>query len=140
MRPTPALKRSKGSPVVTARVVIGVAMDPNATGAVLASKHTAAAKNGENPRPVSMVAATATGVPNPAQPSMNAPKAKAMSIICRRPSSVRWPMESFKILNFPLSSVTRYSRIAENTTHPMGKSPKAAPYNTEEKSRPNGIR
>src|SRR5674476_1210406 len=36
MRPTPALSRSSGSPVVTASVVIGIPMDPNATGAVLA--------------------------------------------------------------------------------------------------------
>src|SRR6266480_2453476 len=89
MRATPALNRSRGNPVVTARVVIGVAMEPNATGAVLAIKQTAAAKNGENPRPVSIVAATATGVPNPAQPSTNAPKAKATSIIWSRPSSVK---------------------------------------------------
>ena len=36
-----------------------------------------------------MAAATATGVPNPAAPSTNAPKAKAISSACRRGSSVR---------------------------------------------------
>ena len=86
---TPALKLCRGSPVVARRVRIGVAIDPKATGAVFAIKQTAAARNGENPRPVSIVAATATGVPNPAHPSINAPKANATSIICRRPSSVK---------------------------------------------------
>ena len=33
-----------------------------------------------------MAAATATGVPNPAAPSMNAPNAKAISSACRRRS------------------------------------------------------
>src|SRR5437016_8669693 len=45
MRLTPALSRSMGSLAVTASVVIGVAMDPKATGAVFASKQTAAAVN-----------------------------------------------------------------------------------------------
>src|SRR5438477_4767566 len=36
MRPTPAARRSNGRPVVFASVTIGMAMDPNATGAVLA--------------------------------------------------------------------------------------------------------
>src|SRR3989304_3626540 len=70
IRPTPALSRSSGRPVVMASVVIGVAMDPKATGAVFASRQTAAAVNGENPSPASIDAATAPGVPNPAQPSM----------------------------------------------------------------------
>jgi hypothetical protein len=43
IRPTPALSRSMGSPVVPARVVIGIAREPNATCAVFASRHTAAA-------------------------------------------------------------------------------------------------
>ena len=42
---------------------MGMPMEPNATGAVFANKQTAAAINGVNPRPVSIVAATATGVP-----------------------------------------------------------------------------
>src|SRR5438552_16942364 len=91
IRPTPALRRSKGSSVVALRVRMGVPIDPNATGAVLANKQTAADKNGENPRPVSIVAATATGVPNPAQPSINAPNANATSIIRTRPASLGRP-------------------------------------------------
>src|SRR5436190_5849370 len=35
IRPTPALKLCRGRPVVALRVRIGVAIDPNATGAVL---------------------------------------------------------------------------------------------------------
>src|SRR5690348_17024360 len=65
MRPTPALNRSSGRPVVTASVVTGIAMEPKATGAVFASRQIAAALKGLNPNPVNMAAATATGVPNP---------------------------------------------------------------------------
>ncbi len=43
MRPTPALKRSRGRPVVTASVVMGMPMEPKATGAVLANRQMAAA-------------------------------------------------------------------------------------------------
>ena len=43
MRPTPALRRSIGKPVIAVSVTIGVPMEPNATGAVLASKQIPAA-------------------------------------------------------------------------------------------------
>src|SRR5205085_94160 len=72
IRPTPALRRSSGRPVVRARVVIGIAMEPNATGAVLARRQMAAALNGSKPSPTSIAEATATGVPNPAAPSTKA--------------------------------------------------------------------
>ena len=36
--------------------------------------------------------------------------------------------------------MTRYNRIAEKTTHPIGNSPNAAPYVTDENSIPTGIR
>jgi len=107
MRPTPALKRSTGKPVVNASVVIGIAIDPNATGAVFASRQIAAALNGSNPSPTSIAEATATGVPKPAAPSTNAPNAKAISSACKRESLVRWPMESFSNSNFPVSRVMR---------------------------------
>src|SRR5437667_12734486 len=94
IRPTPALNRSKGRPVVALSVRIGVAIDPKATGAVLASRQTASDVNGENSRPVSIVAATATGVPKPAPPSIKAPNAKATTIIARRPSTVILPVET----------------------------------------------
>ena len=54
-----------------------------------------------------MAAATATGVPNPAAPSMKAPKAKPMSTACSLRSSLSEPMESLMISNLPVSTVTR---------------------------------
>jgi len=54
-----------------------------------------------------MAAVTATGVPNPAAPSKNAPKLNAISSSCRRRSSVMWAIESCSTLNEPLSSVSR---------------------------------
>jgi hypothetical protein len=42
-RPTIALSGMTGSPVTFARVVIGIPMDPKATGAVLASRQMPAA-------------------------------------------------------------------------------------------------
>ncbi len=39
IRPTTPLTRSTGSPVTAASVMTGMPMEPNATGAVLASKH-----------------------------------------------------------------------------------------------------
>ena len=107
MRPTPALKRISGRPVIPASVTIGIAMDPNATGAVFASRQMAAAWNGEKPRPASMAAATATGVPNPAAPSRNAPNAKAISSVCKRGSRVRLRSECLMASNLPVSSVSR---------------------------------
>ena len=52
-----------------------------------------------------MAAATATGVPKPAQPSRKAPKAKAMSRACMRLSEVMEPMESLMISNLPVVTV-----------------------------------
>src|SRR6185369_675111 len=68
--PTFALRTPKGRLVTPARVTSGVPIAPNATGDVLAIKQMAAAWKGENPRPLSIAAATATGVPNPEAPSM----------------------------------------------------------------------
>src|SRR5487761_2696501 len=79
MRPTLAESGPRGNPVTVDSMIRGVPMEPNATGDVFASRQRLAAKNGRNPRPVSIAAATATGVPNPAAPSMNAPNAKAIS-------------------------------------------------------------
>ncbi len=87
-----------------------------------------------------MAAATATGVPNPAAPSMNAPNAKAISSACKRRSAVRLPIESLMISNCPVSTVIRYSRIAVKTTQPMGNSPKAAPKAVALATCPAGMR
>jgi hypothetical protein len=43
MRPMPALSLANDSPVVLAKVIAGMPIDPNATGAVFASRQIAAA-------------------------------------------------------------------------------------------------
>ena len=53
-------------------------MAPKATVAVLANSAMAAEVSGEKPRPISMAAHTATGVPKPAAPSKKAPKQKGI--------------------------------------------------------------
>jgi hypothetical protein len=50
---------------------------------------TPAARSGRNPRPISIAAEIATGVPNPAAPSMNAPNEKAIRSAWIRRSSAR---------------------------------------------------
>jgi hypothetical protein len=59
-------------------VTIGIAIAPNATGAVFATSASEAALMGRNPRPISMTELMATGVPKPASASISAPKQKAM--------------------------------------------------------------
>ena len=113
MRPTHCDSVSSSMPVVPANVTTGIPMEPKATGAVFASRQMPAAKNGEKPSPVSMAAATATGVPKPAAPSTNAPNANAISIACRRRSFVSPPIESLMTSKLPVSSVTRYSTTAQ---------------------------
>ena len=113
IRPTHCDSVSSSMPVVPASVTTGMPIEPKATGAVFASKQMPAAKNGENPSPVSIAAATATGVPKPAAPSTNAPNANAISIACSRRSFVRPPIESLMISNLPVSSVMRYSTTAQ---------------------------
>src|SRR6185369_10302298 len=63
--PTIAPKVSLDSPDTLPRVSIGVAMAPNATGAVLAVSASTAAFNGLNPSAISITEVTATGVPKP---------------------------------------------------------------------------
>src|SRR5712692_3358271 len=48
--------------------------------------------------------AMATGAPNPAAPSMNAPKQNATSKTCRRRSAVIPATDSFMISNWPVST------------------------------------
>ena len=77
-RPTIPPRSSSGSSVWAASVTIGVAIEPNATGAVLPISESAAALSGEKPIASSITVVIATGVPKPARPSISAPKAKAM--------------------------------------------------------------
>ena len=79
IRPVIALKRSFGRPEICARVMIGIPMEPKATGAVFPSRHNTAAWNGGNPRPASIAAETATGLPKPAEPSMSELNENAIS-------------------------------------------------------------
>ena len=67
--------------------MIGMPTAPKATGAVLASRQTAAARIAENPIAMSITAVMATGAPKPANASSSAPKEKAMMIACTRGSS-----------------------------------------------------
>ena len=75
------------APIVNASIevtcpatIIGTPKAPNATGAVFAIRHNPAAYNGLNPRPTKIAAVIATGAPNPAAPSKNAPNAKPIKI------------------------------------------------------------
>ncbi len=68
-------------------------MAPKATGAVLATRATTAARTGSKPRATSMTALMATGAPNPASASRRAPKQKAMTRAWMRGSSERRPKE-----------------------------------------------
>jgi hypothetical protein len=94
---------------------------------VFASKQMLAAKNGRNPKPTSIAAAMATGVPKPAAPSMNAENANAIKSACTGWLVVKPESDVFMISNFPVSTVNRYSRIAVKTIQPIGSSPFAAP-------------
>ncbi|MNZ48820.1 hypothetical protein D3C78_665730 [compost metagenome] len=87
-RPTiwPISKLSR--PVTCPATRIGMPIAPNATGAVLTIRHRPAAYNGLKPSPTSSAAVIATGAPNPAAPSRNAPKQKPTISICRRWSGV----------------------------------------------------
>ncbi len=78
-----------------------------------------------------MAPETATGAPNPAAPSMNAPKEKAINSACNRRSLVRPPTESLMISNFPVSTARRYSMIELKTIHAIGKRPNAAPSSVD---------
>ena len=94
-----------GSVVISLRVMIGTAIAPNATGAVFATSATEAARIGLKPRPMSMTAEIATGVPKPASASISAPKQKAMRIACTRWSSETVPNERRRTAKCPLSTV-----------------------------------
>ena len=67
--------------------MIGIAIAPKATGAVLATSATAAALIGLKPSAISITAVIATGVPKPASASSSAPKQKAMITAWTRWSS-----------------------------------------------------
>ena len=104
MRPEVALIASTSSPVISARARIGVPIAPQATGAVLAIRQSRAAWNGRNPRPTRNAAEIATGAPNPAAPSRNAPNEKATSTAWSRRSPESRAIEAFITSNWPVAT------------------------------------
>ena len=116
-----------GSPVTSARVVIGMAIAPNATGAVSATRATAAALMGEKPRPTRIAPQIATGVPKPASASSSAPKQKAIMTTCTRWSSDTLENAARSDLKCPVASVMLKIQRALMTIHMIGKKPKTAP-------------
>ena len=86
--------------------MIGVPSAPKATGAVLAMSDKPDAASGEKPRPISMAAVTATGVPKPAAPSKNAPSENAMNRSCSRRSLLIAPIDRCRTANSPFSFVS----------------------------------
>jgi hypothetical protein len=117
----------------------GVPSAPNATGAVLASNERPEASSGGNPRPSSRAPVTATGVPNPAAPSKNAPKLKAISTSCSRRSEVTRPRLCWSTLNRPFCSVRWYRKITFRMIHPIGRSPYATPRSEARRASPAGM-
>jgi hypothetical protein len=91
--------------VTCARVVIGIAIAPKATGAVSATSATAAARTGGMPRPTSMIPQIATGVPKPASASSRAPKQNAMTTTWTRLSSEMVEKARFSVAKWPVASV-----------------------------------
>src|SRR6266446_5727457 len=128
MRPIIALRSDSDSPHTAANVCTGVPIAPQATGAVLAIRFSAAAWKGRKPSPIMKAPAMATGAPNPAAPSMNAPKQNATSKTCRRRSGVMPATDSFMISNWPVSTEMSYRNTAASTIHAIFNRPKATPY------------
>src|SRR6266550_4692313 len=128
MRPIIALKSDSGRPETAASVCTGVPIAPHATGDVLAIKLSAAAWNGLNPRPIMKAPAIATGAPNPAAPSMKAPKQNATSSSCNRRSAVMPATDSFMISNWPVNTEMSYRYTAASTIHAIFSTPNPTPY------------
>jgi hypothetical protein len=104
-RPTIAPRSPLSSPVTSDRVVIGMAIAPNATGAVFATRAIAAALIGLKPSAIIITAVIATGVPKPASASMSAPKQKATMTAWTRWSSEMAPNERLRTAKWPVSTV-----------------------------------
>ncbi len=104
-RPTIAPRSSLGRPVISASVMIGIAIAPKATGAVFATSATAAAFIGSKPSAISITAVMATGVPKPASASSSAPKQKAMMTAWTRWSSETRPNDRRSTAKWPVASV-----------------------------------
>ena len=96
---------SAGSSVTLASVRIGVAIAPNATGAVLATSASTAAFIGLNPSAINITEVTATGVPKPASASSSAPNENAIRTAWMRWSSLTRLNERRRTSKCPVSTV-----------------------------------
>jgi hypothetical protein len=85
--------------------MIGIAIAPKATGAVLATSASAAALIGLNPSATSITEQMATGVPKPASASISAPNENAIRIAWTRWSSDTRPNERRSTAKCPVSRV-----------------------------------
>ncbi len=119
--------------------MIGVAMAPNATGAVFAVSASTAAFIGLKPSAINITDVTATGVPKPASASINAPKENAMMMAWTRWSSLTLAKERRSTSKCPVSTVIWYTQIALMTIHRMGKKPNAAPSVPASSACPTGM-
>lgn len=122
-----------------ARVTTGVPIAPKATGAVLATSATTAARTGSKPSATSITEQIATGAPKPASASRSAPKQKATTSAWMRGSSERRPKERRRTSKCRVRTVIRYTHRALTTIHRMGKTPKAAPWAALDSVWPNGM-
>ncbi len=91
------------------------------------------------PSPISMAAATTTGAPCPADPSMKAEKENATSRACRRRSLEIDEMELLTISNWPDSTIRLYIKTAVRMIQPMGNSPLTTPSAAAEMAALTGI-
>ena len=105
-RPAIDERSSIGRPVTPLRAMIGAAMAPKATGAVLASSDTSADFSGFMPAAISIAAEMATGAPNPARDSSSAPKQNAIRIDRIRRSLVIERMVRPSISNHGVATVS----------------------------------
>jgi hypothetical protein len=81
----------------------------------------------------------ATGVPNPAAPSMKAPKENPISSSWIRRSEARLAMLCFTTSNCPVPTVMSYTKMALRTIQPMGSRPNAAPFSAAARAIEPGI-
>ena len=120
-------------------VTIGMPIDPNATGAVLASSASTAALIGSNPRLARIAAEMATGAPKPAMPSMRAPKQNATSNAWTRRSPVSRVSDRRITSKSPLAIVRLWKKTALRTIQLIGHNPLAMPSVVAETSSPRGM-
>jgi hypothetical protein len=122
-RPTMAERSITSSPVTAPRARIGVPSAPNATGAVFAMSERQDAAIGVKPSWMRRAAVTATGVPNPAAPSKNAPRQNAMPITWMRGSGERRARLVRRTAKCPFATDMSYRKMRLSTIQPMGKRP-----------------